>query len=146
MIYEETFGKHYMQRQNRRRHWRRFALPLSSVGLVTFIVPIKYSGLNSIYSLIIALCVTTLILIYFRNDLIWDAIASGVLFGFITLVGFIIFTHLYPGIVEAWWKVENISGIFILGVPLEELLFSFALGAAVGPAYEFFVGLQFKKH
>jgi hypothetical protein len=84
-------------------------------------------------------------MVYFRRDLLVDALMSGLLVGLITLVGYIIFSALFPGIVHAWWKLSNLSGVFIFGIPGEELLWAFGLGMVAGPLYEFFMGLRFRK-
>src|SRR3989344_3799099 len=55
------------------------------------------------------------------------------------------FIFLFPGIIQAWWKLENLSGVFVYGIPLEELVWAFGMGMVGGPVYEFFMGLKFKQ-
>lgn len=72
-----------------------------------------------------------------RPDLT-DLIKKGaVLFAGLYFAIFLItFVWLFPGYVEMVWKLSDLTGVLILGVPLEELLFAAALGAMWGSIYE----------
>lgn len=82
---------------------------------------------------------------YFRRDLAVDSIVSGLLTGGIILGGYVIFLFLFPEAIHRWWMLSNISGIFVLGIPVEELLWALGLGMVSGPLWEFFAGLSFRK-
>ena len=56
---------------------------------------------------------------------------------------YFIFTKVYPGIIDKWWMLDNLSGIRLIGVPFEEFLWAFGMGMMTGPLYEFIVGLKF---
>ena len=43
----------------------------------------------------------------------------------------------FPGIIEQFWLLGNLSGFLIWGIPIEELGFYFAAGAFIAPLYEF---------
>lgn len=143
-IYEEIFGRHYAKRKNRKHHWSWFLIPFFALFFLVFGLPV-YFGINSIYAALVSFVAMSAFMIYFRRDLLFDALASGLLVGLLTLFGYLIFLALFPGIVHAWWKLSNLSGIFVMGVPIEELLWAFGLGMVAGPFYEFFMGLKFKK-
>lgn len=145
VIYETLLRKHFMKRRIRTHHWTYFLLPMVTITLLILDLPVRFFGINSIYSATVSLFVLATIIIYFRKDLFWDSILSGLLFGLITFFGYLMFIALYPGVISAWWELSNISGVLIKGVPLEELIFACGAGMAVGPAYEFFTGLQFQK-
>ena len=49
---------------------------------------------------------------------------------------FFSFNLVYPGIVEQVWNLNAISGILILGVPLEELMFAVTFGGLWSSYYE----------
>ena len=144
VIYEEVFGKCYAKRKDRKHHWSWFILPLAALGVLVFNVPVLL-GVNSMHAGIATLLAIFCFMIYFRRDLLVDALMSGVLVGLVTLCGYLVFIALFPGIIHAWWELPNISGILVMGIPIEELLWAFGLGMAGGPFYEFFMGLKFKK-
>jgi hypothetical protein len=56
----------------------------------------------------------------------------------------IIYQQIYPGIIPAWWRLNKISGMAFLGVPIEELAWGFSWGLVAGPVYEFAAKLNLK--
>lgn len=144
VIYEAAFGKHLARRRDRRHDWMLFLVPFFIIFLSIFTTP-YYLPINSLYATVIGALLLSGLMIYFRPDLLIDAVISGILFGALTMLGFIIFLFFFPGIIGQWWQLQNLSGILIQGIPFEELLFAFAFGAVAGPFYEFFMGLHFKK-
>jgi hypothetical protein len=42
---------------------------------------------------------------------------------------------LFPGIVDRWWNLEVLWGIYLAGVPLEEPLWAFGVALFAGPVY-----------
>ena len=86
----------------------------------------------------------SLVLLFYRHDLLKDALLSAVFFAFFYFFAFLIILKIYPEAVTRFWLLKNLSGIFILGIPIEELLFAFFTGLAVGPFYEFMCGLKIK--
>ncbi len=139
VVYEEAYGKRFSMRKNRHHRWWvfLFAACLGSAAIFQFL---SHIGVNSIYAALYAYLFFSAFLCHFRRDLWQDAVASGLLFVAITFVFYGIFVSLYPDIIHAWWKVHNLSGVFILGAPIEELLWAFGMGMAGGPFYEFISG------
>jgi hypothetical protein len=144
VIYEELFGKHFARRVNRRHHWSMFLIPILGVFTFSFNIPFLL-GVNSIYASAIAFLVIAGIFLVYRRDLIADMVMSGLLVGGIMFVAYLIYLSMYPEAIHRWWALENISGILISGIPIEELLWAFGWGTVGGPVYEFFMGLRFKK-
>ena len=83
-------------------------------------------------------------IIYFRRDLLWQAIFSGFSVGLLMLFFYQIWIRMYPGIIEHWWALQNISGILIFGAPLEEIIWGFTWGLVGGTIYEFTRGISIK--
>ncbi len=81
-------------------------------------------------------------MLFFRSDLWLDSLLSGFLTGTIMFFGYLIFLKLFPGIIQKWWLIKNVSGVFIANIPIEELFWGFGLGMMVGPLYEFFKGIK----
>lgn len=74
--------------------------------------------------------------LYCRPDLKKKMFISALIFLGIYFIYFLTLTALYPSYVEQVWTLEAISGILILGVPLEELLFAFSFGFLWSSVYE----------
>ncbi|OGE78314.1 MAG: hypothetical protein A2751_04150 [Candidatus Doudnabacteria bacterium RIFCSPHIGHO2_01_FULL_46_14] len=144
LIYEELFGKHHSKRHNRKHHWLWFIVPILGSAILLMNLMVSAFGINSIYAAILIFVVTSLIILYFRHDLLIVSLASGILVGVIMLLGYLVFLSLFPEAIHRWWILNNISGILIYGIPAEELMWAFGWGMVAGPMYEFFTGLKFK--
>jgi len=143
VIYEEVFRKRVSVRK-KHHHSLRLLFATIFVAGGSFLFPILILKINPIYSLIASLFIVAVIILFYRKDLIWNSLFSGFAFAAISLVGFVIYQILFPGIIQAWWFLENLSGVFILGVPLEEIVFAFTFGMAIGPMYEFLTDLKYR--
>jgi hypothetical protein len=142
-IYEEVWGRHYSKRHLPNHHivmWR-----LMIFGLCWVIIGNLVLRFNSIYVSVWGFLLIALIILYVRHDLIASAFFSGILTGGVMLFFYLIFFRLFPGVLQEWWILKNISGVLVLGVPIEELMWGFGWGLVAGPAYEFFNGLKFRK-
>jgi hypothetical protein len=144
IIYELAFGKHFARRHTRTHHWILLIMPVLYVLFYLFgqIFPQYY--INSLYSTCLALVITAIFILIFRKDLIFDALSSGVIGAFGFLIAYLIYLYFFPEIFNRWWLLGNLSGVSILKIPIEELLWAFSLGLMMGPMYEFYAGLKFQ--
>lgn len=146
VLYEEFYGKRFARRKNNRHHWSLFTACCFILFLLFFLVYNLGYGINSVYAGVLVLLAWALLIIYYRRDFLFDVVFSGVAFAFFYFLFFLLILHVFPEIVERFWKLENISGDFIAGVPLEELLWALSWGMVAGPLYEFFFGLKLAKN
>ena len=98
----------------------------------------------TIYSLLLVMFLVGTSIILYRPNLVKHALVTGALMVALTFVFFQIFITMFPGIVQAWWELDRISGILISGIPLEELFFAFLWGYILGPASEVVARMQWK--
>jgi len=145
VIYEIFFGIKFMNRKDRKHHWSWFLFPLIGFNLLLFFSQINIFKINSIYAHITSLLIIALFFITLRKDLFYDSVISGLLFGVVYFIVFSLFLFLFPQAIQEWWKLNNISGLLIRGIPIEELLWAFSWGSFCGPFYEFFSGLKLRK-
>jgi len=68
---------------------------------------------------------------------------SGITFASLSAFGFVIYTILFPTVVEAWWNTGELLVIPFVKYPAEEIMWAFAFGFAAGPMYEFLAGKKF---
>ncbi len=71
-----------------------------------------------------------------RPDLKKKIWVSGVLFTVFYFLYFFLLELFSPGYVERVWNLSAISGINLLNVPLEELVFAFTFGMLWSSYYE----------
>ena len=110
------------------------------IGSVTF----YYMNMHSYYSSILAMIISTLVIFFYRKDLITLSVVSGVI---VTLISIPIYClwFSFDSTAINFWIHENISGIMFIGIPIEDLLWFFAAGMFVSPLYEFWKGEKLEK-
>ncbi|HWY53743.1 MAG TPA: lycopene cyclase domain-containing protein, partial [Terriglobales bacterium] len=65
-----------------------------------------------------------------------------VVFTVLYFVLFLCVLALYPQFVQRYYNLPNLLGIFVVGVPIEELLFAATGGAIWSVAYEYVFGYR----
>ncbi|MGE5326205.1 MAG: lycopene cyclase domain-containing protein [Deltaproteobacteria bacterium] len=116
------------------RH-RHHLLALAAAPLV-FVILALATRLNPIYSSAIALVAGFFATLYCRPDLWLKMIVSGGLFLAVYFIVFLLFNLAFPGYVVAVWNLKVLSGVRLLGVPLEELMFALTFGLYWSSTYE----------
>jgi hypothetical protein len=101
-----------------------------------FLILLVSSRINPIYVSAIALVAGFVVTLFCRPDLWKKMLVSGALFFLLYLIAFALFSWTFPGYVATVWNLKAISGIRIVGVPLEELMFAFTFGLYWSSIYE----------
>ncbi len=146
VIFEVLSRKMFSGRKTHAHHWKKMIVPIYAAGTALFIIPTVLFSWNPIYTSALAVVVFLLPLALYRRDLLPEACISGVLMMLLTFVGFKLVFIFFPDIIPLWWKLPNLSGIMLSGIPIEEMLESFVVGFFGGPFYEFFNGLRLKRY
>ncbi len=138
VLYEIFFKtKHLKLGREERLHRRhRFHVLTLVSPLLVFVILAALTELNHIYCAIIAMFVGGIAAIICRPDLKEKILVGGLLFLGFYFVFFLTLVIFFPAYVEKVWNFSQISGILVLGVPLEELLFAFSLGMLWSGIYE----------
>lgn len=138
IVYESFYEVKHVRvskvEQQKSRH--KFHLPILFSAPLIFVFLLIFSNLNPIYSTVIALISGGLLTWYCRPDLKMKMLISAFIFLGIYFIYFQSLIYIFPGYVEEVWNLSAISGILILGVPFEELMFAFALGFLWSSVYE----------
>ncbi len=99
---------------------------------------------KTIYNAMVSSLAGIIIIAVKRKDLIMQIIAGGTSFLAIYFIFFLIFGKLFPGYISFAYTLENLWGIMILGIPLEELMTSFGAGSLWSSFYEYIKGYRTK--
>lgn len=126
-----------------RRHPRHRFHPWVLLAAPMLFAALLLSPLNPIYAAIIAMAVGGALTWYCRPDLKAKMLASGGLFLAIYFVYFLTLVAAFPGYVERVWNLPAVSGLLVLGVPLEELLFALSFGFLWSSVFEHFTWKTF---
>jgi len=110
---------------------------------VALFVVFYYTNIQSIWASSLALLVLAAFVLLSNKEIITDALWTSiymvvlVIFGYGTLLFF--FPEMYSAL---WFEYAFSSGITFINVPLEEIVWFFALGLAFGGLYEYAVGVR----
>jgi hypothetical protein len=126
------------RKEHRKKHYAPFIVMLVVFLILDFFYPTK-----NIYSTAIAFAVCAIVVAFLRSDLIPTMFVGASVFTVLYFLLFVYFLVLYPGFIERYYNLPNISGIRLLGVPIEELMFAASGGAVWSVAYEYFQGYRF---
>ncbi len=112
---------------------------IENMLLVTFFVGMfgatSHFGVNIIYDGAFVCVATALMIAWRRPRLRWQILGGGISFTFIYTIVLVVMDRVSPGFYDHW-NLEALSGIWILGAPAEEYLFSFTFGVLWAPLYE----------
>lgn len=126
--------------------YRPHPLVFFSVILIGFLGLGLFSVfMNSIYAATLSFLIAWSIVILVRPDLLVSSMWAAVFLVLLTFLGYQIVLYFYPNLITSWWDLNNISGVTIFKVPLEEYLWFATLGLFAGSAYEVFKGVSFRK-
>jgi hypothetical protein len=117
-----------------RRH--RFHLLALTSPVIAFLLLKIFTNLNPIYSASIAMFVGGVAAILCRPDLKKKILIGAILFLALYVISFLFFNIVYPRAVHKYWNLSAISGILVLDIPLEELMFAFTFGMMWSSVYE----------
>jgi hypothetical protein len=113
--------------------------------LIVFMSFYFLSDINSIYSVSLAFFVGAIIVLICRPDLKGKVLLGGVLFAVLYFVSFLVFNMIYPDFIQNVWNFSTISGILVIGVPIEEIMFAFTFGMFWSSIYEHFMWYKLKR-
>ena len=143
VLYEIVFGKRTralrkdstVKRFFKKRQWLLWTPLLASVIVGSTIFWIL--GWHSFWATILSCLIGTVLIILLRSDLLPGAVFGGLSMVLVTLPVYKLLVFFFPGVVENFWLLDNLSGFLIWGIPVEDLGFYFAAGAFLAPFYEF---------
>jgi hypothetical protein len=138
VLYESIFKvRHTVMTKEERHHKRhRFHLLALTSPFIIFIILAVLTNWDHIYCAIIAMFFGGIAAILCRPDLKKKIWVGGLLFLGLYFIIFLSLVIAFPDYVRTVWNLSSISGILILGIPLEELLFAFSLGMLWSSFYE----------
>lgn len=146
VVYEVVFKtKHTkisLKMHSKKHNFHRLVLitPVIILGLLHFL-----TDLNPIYYFSIALLAGVVATYFCRPDLIREMLLGGSIFLFLYFISFVAFNLVFPNFVDNTWNLKSISGIKILSVPLEELMFALTVGMFWSSLYEHIYGYRLRK-
>ncbi|MDD5589954.1 MAG: lycopene cyclase domain-containing protein [Candidatus Portnoybacteria bacterium] len=131
VIYDFLFGK----KTGKLKKGNFRMLPVL-VALSCFLILMIGHPDRAVYALMAAVAFGAALTIYLRRDLAVQAISSSFIFALLYFFTFFIVIKLFPEMISNFYNLESTWGIFLAGVPLEEIGLAFMLGAFWSGSYE----------
>lgn len=117
----------------------RTLLKMLGWGSVGFLLMTLFSyalPLISIHALLLAITITSFLMISKRKEIFPLILPLAAIFGFIYWCFYVFFgIPLFPGAIEALWDLDATWGIMLMGVPVEELLWAALTMLFAGPVF-----------
>jgi hypothetical protein len=138
VLYDLIFKVKHQKMSAVEKHHRHHRFHIWTLLSPVIILPLLYvfTNWNVIYSATLSMFLAGLAALWCRPDLKVKIWIGGVLFFLFYAVYFLSLALLAPGYVEQVWTLSAISGIEIIGIPIEELLFAFTFGMLWSSYYE----------
>ena len=138
VLYETLFHK-CLRRINTsyKTHILPYTLAISVFLLLEILLPSK-----SIYNLTFSFLLAASIVIINRQDLLPEIIVSGLTFGVFYFFLFLIFNWLFPDFIVRTYNLKNFIGLYVHGIPVEEVLFAFSVGTCWSSLYKYIKGYR----
>lgn len=112
-----------------------------SIGIIAIFLVYAIFKINFMYAVYIGIVVNIVLMAITRPDLIKKILYSGLLFGLFYFLFFSAFAFFIPDFIMHW-NINNLSGLILLGVPVEEIIWAFGVGALLGPIYEYLLSIK----
>jgi hypothetical protein len=138
VIYEWLFPMRHATASAGERHMRRHRLHIFALltAPLLFVALVGATRMNPIYSAILSLMGGGLATCYCRPDLMPKMAGSAFLFLGFYFAYLLTLVVIYPDYVRLVWNLPALSGVLVLGIPVEELAFAFSLGFLWSSVYE----------
>lgn len=131
-VYEEFIGGRIKLKKTYKPHFRALLIGYIMAGVFSLII-----NVNPIYPLILSGFFGATVLWIERRDLIKHSLVGGAIFLILYVVSFSIFNLIFSDFIDTAYNLREISGIFLLGIPIEEWLYALSFGLLWAPLYEY---------
>lgn len=117
--------------------WIRIAIPLISTGIITLVL-FRVFEWNSFYANSVGILTAIIYIFIKRADLIKISLMSGVVMVLFSLPIYLFMIFVSPGWVEHTWMLDKLSGVLFWGIPIEDFIWYFLVGAMVSIVYPYY--------
>ncbi len=137
VLYEAFFKVEHRKMNRREMPGKRHLLHKLAIvsPIIVFVLLYFLTNLNPIYSISAALLLGGVLALLCRPDLKRKILIGGLLFLGLYFIFFLCISLIFPYFMN-YWNLSALSGVLILGVPMEELMFAFTFGMMWSSIYE----------
>jgi hypothetical protein len=104
--------------------------------LASFVLLAALSGMNSVHALaVLSLAASLVILARHPGWLTAAGWAAAITASWYAASYWAFVSPLFPDLLERWWHLDNLSGIRLRGLPIEEVVWASSTALVIGPVY-----------
>lgn len=140
-LYEFLFKKTIYHKVKTFNHQGLITLVLLTV-ITEFLL--KSFGMTSFYASTIAMLLVVGCMLAMRRDLFVSSVLSALLMTVVSFLPYLLILLIHPDWIQRTY-LPTLSGISLIGVPIEEFVFWFMSGLLFGPFYEYWKGEKLRK-
>jgi hypothetical protein len=115
--------------------------PIAAIAILPFVLCLGF-GVHSFIATSIGSIVALSIVLAARADLARVAVVSGTVGTALAVPVYLIMEVVFPGSIAATWDLPHLSGIYLLGIPVEDLVWYVYTAALWGTYYKFATGIH----
>lgn len=123
----------------------RFVMPLVVIFVLNIIF-VNTLKINSSLGNSLAIILTLSFIFHTRRDLVKIALQGGIIMALLSLPVYLLILYFFPDWVRNIWLNKQLSGLLFVGVPIEDLVWYFAVGAFVSVSYPYYKGIRLNSH
>jgi hypothetical protein len=139
-LYAAFFGSGPIADQ-RKPSWLLRLAPLAALALVPVVLFFGV-GMHSFTATTVGAVIGLSIMLIARHDLVRVAVISSIVGTAIAIPVYLATEAIFPGWISATWELPRLSGLLLLGIPLEDLLWYLYTAAFWSIYYKYAVGLR----
>ena len=114
------------------------------LGCFLFFGGYYFLDINTFIMTLISFGILTLIIWFFRRDLIKKSVISGILTLVVGIIVYVFLNIIFPNWIDETLYFQNIPKVMVLWImSLEDFVWFFIIGCFLGPLYEYWTG-QYK--
>ena len=132
VLYKIAFKKEIDYKK--RYHYHRWYISLGPLVLIFF----YFLNFNFMHASIIGLFVSALVILLSRKDLWKEIFFGGILFSIFYFFFLLSLSLIFPFFIPSQWRLNNLMGIFLFGIPLEEIFWALSFSMVWSGVFEYF--------
>ena len=143
VLYKEIFRKD--DYKYIKYHHRQFLILPIIIGFILADMLFRHFGYFSFYANLLGFGLIVAVIFSIRRDLIREAIGGGFLLVVVSLPIYWLTFHFFPGWRESYWNMTNISKLYFLKIPYEDIVWWFLVGMILSIVYDYTHGMKVRK-
>ncbi len=94
--------------------------------------------IHSFYATIVSYIIPSIIIFLLRKDIFLISLSNSFIWFFSSAILYFVVNLIQPGFIQDIWLLENLSGIYLFSVPIEDLVWYFSASLFITSLYQIY--------